>query len=64
MIRVSIDETTLRQLFKGRVATVPRGQTNASEQVELALLDIGWDRMQDALDDAFEERGAINGRQS
>jgi hypothetical protein len=49
-VRISIDEAMFRDLVAGLVVNAP---TNvAGIEVQLALRDIGWDRMQKALDDA------------
>jgi hypothetical protein len=56
VVRISIDEGMLRDLLAGRVvAPISAAMQDPTVAVQLALQDIGWDRMQKALDDAMDE---------
>lgn len=60
-IRVSIDEKMLRDLMAGHVVTAPKESTNlvGDQELQLSLKDIGWDRMEKALDDAWNQREGV-----
>lgn len=56
-VRVSLDEQMFRDLVAGLVVHfVPWGWAGNDIEVQIALKDIGWDRMQKALDDARRAR--------
>jgi hypothetical protein len=56
-VRIPLDEEMLRDLLAGQVVTVPVIRPDGNDYVvQFALKDIGWDRIQRALDDAMRRR--------
>jgi hypothetical protein len=58
-VRVALDEAAFRELVAGRIARLPLRPWPHGEDppvaVEIILSDIGWDRMQAAIDAAQRE---------
>lgn len=53
-IRVALDEADFRTLVSGGVVTISAGRVVRGQRVEIILSDIGFGRMQAAIDDAMK----------